>query len=71
MKVRRAYEGHVIEARSSELKAARLDCEYSIEEHKVSGVTETAFYVRDFPTSEAAILAAVTAGKEKVTFSLP
>jgi hypothetical protein len=45
MKVRQAYEGRVIEARSSELKDGGWDCEFSIEEHEASGVTETAFYV--------------------------
>jgi hypothetical protein len=45
MKVRQAYEGRVIEARSSELKDGGWDCEFSIEEHETTGVTETAFYV--------------------------
>jgi hypothetical protein len=67
MKIRQAYEGRVIEARSSELKDGGWDCEFSIEEHEPSGVTETAFYVPGaFPTPEAAILAAVTAGKQKI-----
>jgi NADH:ubiquinone oxidoreductase subunit B-like Fe-S oxidoreductase len=67
MKVRQAYEGRVIEARSSELKGGGWDCEFSIEERETTGVTETAFYVPGvFPTPEAAILAAVTAGKQKI-----
>jgi hypothetical protein len=67
MKVRQAYEGRVIEARSSELKDGGWDCEFSIEEHEVTGVTETAFYVPGvFPTAEAAIEAAVTAGQRKI-----
>jgi len=67
MKVRQAYEGRVIEARSSELKNGGWACEFSIEEHEASGVTETAFYVPGiFPTPEAAIQAAVTAGKQKI-----
>jgi len=37
MKVRQAYEGRVIEARSSELKDGGWDCEFSIEEHETSG----------------------------------
>jgi hypothetical protein len=67
MKVRQAYEGRAIEARSYELKDGGWDCEFSIEKHEASGVTETAFYVPGvFPTPEAAILAAVTAGKQKI-----
>ena len=67
MKVRQAYEGRVIEARSSELKDGGWDCEFSIEEHEASGVTETAFYVPGvFPSAEAAIEAAVTAGQQKI-----
>jgi hypothetical protein len=67
MKVRQACEGLVIEARSSELKIGGWDCEFSIEEHEPSGVTETAFYVPGaFPTPEAAIQAAVTAGQQKI-----
>ena len=67
MKVRQAYEGRVIEARSSELKDGGWDCEFSIEEHETTGVTETAFYVPGvFPTAEAAIEAAVTAGQQKI-----
>ncbi|HXM59424.1 MAG TPA: hypothetical protein VN950_01120 [Terriglobales bacterium] len=64
MKVRQAYEGRVIEARSSELKDGGWDCEFSIEEHEASRVTETAFYVPGvFPTPESAIEAAVTGRK--------
>jgi hypothetical protein len=67
MKVRQAYEGCVIEARSSELKDGGWNSEFSIEEHKPTGVTETAFYVPGvFPTTEGAIQAAVTAGKQKI-----
>ena len=67
MKVRQAYEGRVIEARSSELKNGRWDCEFSIEEHETTGVTERAFYVPGiFPTPESAIQAAVTAGQQKI-----
>jgi hypothetical protein len=67
MKVRQAYEGRVIEARSSESKDGGWDCEFSIEEHEARGVTETAFYVPGvFPTPEAAIQAAVTAGQQKI-----
>jgi hypothetical protein len=67
MKVRQAYEGRVIEARSSELKDGGWDCEFSIEEHETTGITETAFYVPGkFPTAEAAIEAAVTAGVRKI-----
>jgi hypothetical protein len=67
MKVRQAYEGRVIEARSSELKDGGWDCGFSIEEHETTGVTETAFYVPGvFPTAEAAIQAAVTAGQQKI-----
>jgi hypothetical protein len=67
MKVRQAYEGRVIEARSSELKNGGWDCEFSIEEHETTGVTETAFYVPGvFPSAEVAILAAMTAGKQKI-----
>jgi hypothetical protein len=43
------------------------DCVFSIEEHETTGVTETAFYVQEvFPTEEAAIQAAVTAGQQKI-----
>ena len=67
MKVRQAYEGRVIEARSSELKDGGWDCEFSIEEHETTGVTERAFYVPGvFPTPEAAIEAAVKAGQQKI-----
>jgi hypothetical protein len=67
MKVRQAYQGRVIEARSSELKNGGWDCEFSIEEHETTGVTETAFYVPGvFPTPEAAIEAAVKAGQQKI-----
>jgi hypothetical protein len=67
MKVRQAYEGRVIEARSSELKDGGWDCEFSIEEHETTGVTDRAFYVPGvFPTAEAAIQAAVTAGVHKI-----
>jgi hypothetical protein len=67
MKVRQAYDGRVIEARSCELKDGGWDCEFSIEEHEASGVTESAFYVPGvFPTAEAAIQAAVTAGQQKI-----
>jgi len=67
MKVRQAYEGRVIEARSSELKDGGWDCEFSIEEHEPTGVTETEFHVPGvFPTAEAAIQAAVTAGQQKI-----
>jgi len=67
MKVRQAYEGRVIEARSSELKDGGWDCEFSIEEHETTGLTERAFYVPGiFPTAEAAIEAAVTAGQQKI-----
>jgi hypothetical protein len=67
MKVRQAYEGRVIEARTSELKDGGWDCEFSIEEHETTGVTETAFYVPGiFPTPESAIQAAVTAGQQKI-----
>ena len=67
MKVRQAYEGRVIEARSSELKNGGWDCEFSIEEHETTGVSETAFYVPGvFPTPEAAIEAAVMAGQQKI-----
>jgi hypothetical protein len=44
MKVRLAYEGRVIEARSSELKDGGWNSEFSIEEHESTGVTETTFY---------------------------
>jgi hypothetical protein len=65
MKVRQAYEGCVIEARSLELKDG--NCEFSIEEHEATGVTETAFYVPGvFPSAEAAIEAAVTVGQRKI-----
>jgi hypothetical protein len=67
MKVRQAYEGRVIEARSAELKEGGWDSEFSIEEHDATGVTEKAFYVPGvFPTPEAAIEAAVTAGQQKI-----
>jgi hypothetical protein len=67
MKVRQAYEGRVIEARSSELKSGGWDCEFSIEEHETTGVTETAFYVPGvFFTPQAAIEAAVKAAQQKI-----
>ena len=67
MKVRQAYEGCVIEARSAELKDGGWDSEFSIEEHDATGVTERAFYVPGvFPTPEAAIEAAVMAGQRKI-----
>jgi hypothetical protein len=66
MKVLPAYEGRVIEARSSELKDGGWDSEFSIEEHDASGITETAFYVPGaFRTAEAAIEAAA-AGQQKI-----
>jgi hypothetical protein len=67
MKVRQACEGRVIEARASESKDGGWSSEFSIEEHEASAVTETAFYVPGiFPTAEAAIQAAVTAGQQKI-----
>jgi hypothetical protein len=67
MKVRQAHEGRVIEARSAELKDGGWDSEFSIEEHDATSVTERAFYVPGvFPSPEAAIQAAVTAGKQKI-----
>jgi hypothetical protein len=67
MKVRQAYEGRVIEARSSELKNSGWDSEFSIEEHETTGVTETAFYVPGvFPLAEVAIQAAVTSGQQEI-----
>jgi hypothetical protein len=51
MKVRQAYEGRVIEARSAELKDGGWDSEFSIEEHDATGVTETAFYVVEYRQS--------------------
>jgi hypothetical protein len=67
MKVRQACEGRVIEARASELKHGGWDCEFSIEEHEAGGVTETVFYVPGiFPTAEAAIQAALTAGQQRI-----
>jgi hypothetical protein len=49
------------------LKNEGWDCEFSIEEHEATGVTKTVFYVPGiFPTAEAAIEAAVTAGQRKI-----
>jgi hypothetical protein len=67
MKVRQAYEGRVIEVRSSELKDGDWNSEFSIEEHETTGVTETTFYLPGvFPTREVAIEAAVQAGQQKI-----
>jgi len=49
------------------LKDGGWDSEFSIEEHDAAGMTENAFYVPGiFPTPEAAIQAAVTAGQQKI-----
>jgi hypothetical protein len=67
MKVRQAYEGRVIEARSAKLKDGGWDSEFSIEEHDATGVTERAFYVPGvFPSAEEAIEAALKAGQQKI-----
>lgn len=67
MKRRCGYKGHVVEARSCELRDGGFSVEFSIEEHDESGVTETQFYVPEtFPTYESAIEAAVQAGRQKI-----
>ena len=66
MKSRLGYKGYVIEARLSELKDV-FSAEFSIEEHDVSGVTETQFYLPDtFPTRESAFETAIQAGRRKI-----
>jgi hypothetical protein len=67
MKRRCGYKGHVVEARSCELRDGGFSVEFSIEEHDASGVTETQFYVLGtFPTQESAIEAAIKAGRQKI-----
>ncbi len=67
MKSRQGYKGYVIEARSYESKDGGFSAEFSIEEHDVSGISETQFYLPNtFPTQESAIEAALQAGRQKI-----
>ncbi len=67
MKKRQGYKGYIIVARSCELREGEFSAEFSIEEHDVDGVMENEFYLPDpFPTQEAAIEAAIQAGRQKI-----
>jgi hypothetical protein len=67
MKSRQGYEGYVIEARAYELRDGGFSAEFCIEEHDASGVTVTQFHMPNtFPTQEAAIEAAIQAGRQKI-----
>lgn len=67
MKRREGYKGFVIEARVQQLKDSRFSSDFSVEEHDGSGVNETQFFVQGtFSTPEAAIDAALQAGRSKV-----
>jgi len=67
MKRREGYKGYVIVARSHELRDGGFSAEFSIEEHDADGVMETEFYLPGvFPTQDAAIEAAVRAGRQKI-----
>ena len=67
MKHRVGYKGCVIEAQSNELRDGGFSVEFYIEEHDASGVTVTQFYVPNtFSTQEAAIEAAIQAGRQKI-----
>jgi len=67
MKHRDGYKGYVIEAQSNELKDGGFSVEFFIEEHDASGVTVTQFYLpSSFPTQEAAVEAAIQAGRLKI-----
>jgi hypothetical protein len=67
MKRRLGYKGHVIVARSDELKVGGFSAEVSIQEHDADGVMETEFYLPDtVPTQESAIEAAIKAGRQKI-----
>ena len=67
MKSRLGYKGYVIEARSYQQQDGGFSAELWIEEHDVSGVRETQFYLPDtFTTEESAIEAAIQAGRQKI-----
>lgn len=67
MKRREGYKGYVIEAHANELRDGGFSVEFYIEEHDASGVTVTQFCVpSSFPTHEAAIEAAIQAGRLKI-----
>jgi hypothetical protein len=67
MKRRLGYKGHVIVARSYELRDGGFSAEVSIQEHDADGVMETQFYLPDtFPTPESAIEAAIQDGRQNI-----
>jgi hypothetical protein len=67
MKSRVGYKGYVIEVRLSELKDGEFSAEFSVEQHEADGFIETEFYLPDtFPTQDAAIEAAIQAGRQKI-----
>ena len=67
MKHREGYKGYVIEVRIHVLKDGGFSAEFTLEEHDGSGVTETLFFMPEpFPTEEAALNAAVQAGRSKI-----
>ena len=67
MKSRQGYKGYVIVARSCELREGEFSAEFSVEEHEADGSMETEFYLPDtFPTQDAAIEAAIQAGRQKI-----
>jgi hypothetical protein len=67
MKSRLGYKGYVIEVRLSELKDGEFSAEFSVEQHEADGFIETEFYLPDtFPTQDAAIEAAIQAGRQKI-----
>lgn len=67
MKRREGYKGYVIEAQANELRDGGFSAEFYIEQHDASGVTVTQFCIPNtFPTQEAAIEAAIQAGRQKI-----
>ena len=67
MKSRLGYKGYVIKVRSYEQQDWGFSAELWIEEHDVSGVNATQFYLPDtFPTQELAIEAAIQTGRQKI-----
>ena len=67
MKHRVGYKGYVIEAQSNEIRDGGYSVELYIEEHDAAGVTVTQFHLPStFPTQEAAVEAAIQAGRLKI-----
>ena len=70
MQKRHAYKGFVIEVHPYRLRdIPGWTTDFNIEEHDDAGVTDTRFYFEKahiFDTEEAAIQAAILAGRQKI-----